>query len=307
MTEEKTTQTKRRTEMELKVQGYMLTPGILEALTEWVDKDTTTFDIVGREEELLYELAENIITPLHLLKDFLKPIKEVIVTIEPFNPDEEDDTLLAVQVKVIFEDGDIYETHEATLDVADYDSFGLTEVYRELFLVQIENEGGRNHTVVYSDYRNVLNPFDTPPYVDFDGRLYMASWYCEEYKKLEKEIDDEEDESRLRECLHEAANFWWCDYGLESLEEQINALRFADFWHVQHYKGKYWYAFLVMGEDIYTTGDVFGGVHVCGLFAVDIPYHLLSDAAKQDIKAMEKIFENQLCTIGCDAVAMFGG
>ena len=34
------------TEMELKVQGYMLTPGILEALVEWVDKDTTTFDLI---------------------------------------------------------------------------------------------------------------------------------------------------------------------------------------------------------------------------------------------------------------------
>lgn len=292
--------------MELKVQGRLLTAGVLDALIEWIGGNTSAFDIIGREEELMYELAENIVTPLHLLKDFLKPIKEAIVTIEPFNPNEEDDTLLAVQVKVVFEDGSTYETREATLDVADYDSFDLSEVYRELFLSQIESEGGRNHTVVYSDYRNVLNPFDTPSYVDFDGRLYNVSRYCEEYRKLKKEIDDE-DESRLWACLHEAADTWWSDYGLESLEERINALRFADFWHVQHYKGKDWYAFLVMGEDIYTTGDVFSGVHVCGLFVVDIPHHLLNDAVKQDIKAMEKIFEDQLCAIGCDAVAMFGG
>lgn len=291
--------------MELKVQGYMLTPGILEALVGWVGKDTTTFDIIGREEELLYELAENVVQPLYLLKDLLKPTKETIVTIEPYNPDEEDDTLLAVQVKVVFEDGDIYETCEMTLDVADYYSFDLSEVYRELFLVQIENEGGYNHTVVYSDYRNVLNPFDTSTYVDFDGRLYNVSRYCEEYRELKKKLDSE-DEFRLWECLDHAVDTWWSGYGLESLEEQINALRFADFWHVQHYKGKDWYAFLVMGEDIYTTGDVFCGVHVCGLFAVDIPYHLLSDAARQDIKAMEKIFENQLCAIGCDVVEMFG-
>lgn len=287
--------------MELKVQGRLLTPGILEALTGWVDKDTTMFDIIGREEELLYELAENIVTPLNILKNFLKPIKETIVIIEP----EEDDTLLSVRVKMVFEDGDIYETREMTLDVADYDSFDLSEVYRELFLVQIENEGGRNHTVVYSDYRNVLNPFDTPSYVEFDGRLYNVSRYCEEYRELEKKLDSE-DESRLWECLYEAADWWWNGGGLNCLIDQIDTLRFADFWHVQHYKGKDWYAFLVMGEDIYTTGDVFGGVHVCGLFAVDIPHHLLSDAARQDIKAMEKIFEAQLCAIGCDAVALFG-
>ena len=290
--------------MELKAHGYILTPGILEALVGWADKDTTTFDLIGREEELLYELAEIVVQPLYLLKDLLKPIKETIVTIEPHNPDEDDDTLLAVQVKVVFEDGSTHETHEVTLDVADYDSFDPSEVYRELFLVQTENDGGRNHTVVYSDYLSVLNPFNTPSYVDFDGRLYEVSKYCEEYKKLAKEID-EDDESRLWECLYHAAVTWWSDYGLESLEEQINALRFADYWHVQHYKGKDWYAFLVVGEDIYTTGDVFGGVRVCGLFAVDIPYHLLSDAVKQDIKAMKQIFEGQLCAIGCDAVAMF--
>lgn len=295
------------TEMKLKVQGYMLTPGILDALVEWVGKDTTTFDLIGREEELLHELAENVVMPLYLLKDLLKPIKETIVTIEPFNPDEEDDTLLAVQVKVVFEDGSTHETHEVALDVADYDSFDLSEMYSELFLTQIENEGGRNHTVVYSDYRNVLDPSTTPSYVDFDGRLYEVSKHCEEYRELEKEIDDEEDGSRLWDCLYEAVNFWWSGYGLESLEEQINALRFADYWHVQHYKGKYWYAFLVMGEDIYTTGDVFGGVHVCGLFAVDIPFRLLSDAVKQDIATIETIFECALCTIGCDAVAMFQG
>ena len=291
--------------MELKVQGYMLTAGILEALVGWVDKDTTTFDLIGREEEMMHELAENVVQPLYLLKDLLKPIKETIVTIEPYNPDEEDDTLLAVQVKVIFEDGSTYEIREVMLDVAYYDSFNLSEVYRELFLVQIENEGGRNHTVVYSDYRNVLDPFNTPSYVDFDGRLYEVSKYCEEYKQLEKKLD-REDESRLWECLHEAADWWWNGGGLNCLIDEIDSLRFADYWHVQHYKGKKWYAFLVMGEDIYTTGDVFGGVHVYGLFVVDIPYHLLSDAVKQDIKAMEKIFENQLCDIGCDAVTLFG-
>lgn len=292
--------------MELKVQGYMLTPGILEALTGWADEDMTEFDIIGREEELLYELAENVVQPLYFLKDLLKPIKETIVTIEPYNPDEEDDTLLSVRVKVVFEDGDIYETHEMQLDVADYDNSDLSGVYHELFLVQIENEGGRNHTVVYSDYRNVLNPFDTPSYVDFDGRLYNVSRYCEEYRELEKKLDDKEDESRLWECLYHAADTWWSDGGLNCLMDELDNLRFADNWHVQHYKGKDWYAFLVMGEDIYTTGDVFGGVHVYGLFAVDIPHHLLSDAVKQDIKAMEKIFEEQLCAIGCDAVAMFG-
>ena len=290
--------------MELKAHGYILTPSILESLVGWADKDTTVFDLIGREEELLYELAEIVVQPLHLLKDFLKPIKETIVTIEPHNPDEEDDTLLAVQVKVVFEDGSTHETHEVTLDVADYDSFDPSEVYRELFLVQTENDGGRNHTVVYSDYLSVLNPVNTPSYVDFDGRLYEVSKYCEEYKKLAKEID-EDDESRLWECLCTAADYWWNGGGLNCLVDKIDTLRFADFWHVQHYKGKDWYAFLVVGEDIYTTGDVFGGVHVCGLFAVDIPYHLLSDAVKQDIKAMEKIFEGQLCAIGCDAVAMF--
>lgn len=287
--------------MELKVQGYMLTPGILEALVGWADKDTTTFDLIGREEEIMYELAENVVTPLYLLKDLLKPIKETIVTIEP----EEDDTLLSVYVKVVFEDGSTYETREVALDVADYDSFDLSEVYSELFLVQVENEGGRTHTVVYSDYLKVLNPSDVTPYVEFDGRLYDVSKYCEEYKQLEKKLD-REDEFRLWECLHEAANWWWND-GLNCLMDELDSLRFADYWHVQHYKGKDWYAFLVMGEDIYTTGDVFGGVHVYGLFAVDIPYHLLSDAVKQDIATMEKIFAKQLCTIGCDVVARFQG
>lgn len=291
--------------MELKVQGYMLTPGILEALVGWVDKDTTTFDLIGREEELLYELAESVVQPLYLLKDLLKPIKETIVTIEPLNPDEEDDTLLSVYVDVVFEDGSTYETHEVTLDVADYDNFDLSEVYSELFLSQIEDKGARGHTVVYSDYRNVLDPFNTPSYVDFDGRLYEVSEYCEEYRELEKKLD-REDESRLWECLHEAVDWWWNGGGLHCLMDELDSLRFADFWHVQHYKGKDWYAFLLMGADINTTG-VFGGVHVYGPFAVDIPYHLLSDAVKQDIKAMEKIFENQLCTIGCEAVAMFQG
>ena len=87
--------------------------------------------------------------------------------------------------------------------------------------------------------------------------------------------------------------------------DEIDTLRFADYWHVQHYKGKYWYAFLMMGGDIMTTGDVFGGERIVAPFTVDIPFRLLSDAVKQDIKAMGKIFENLLCAIGCDAVAMF--
>lgn len=294
--------------MELKAQGSLLTEGIIDAVLARVDEDMTEFDIIGREEELLYELAENVVTPLHILKDFLKPIKETVVTIEPHNPDEEDDTLLAVQVTVVFEDGSTYETHEVTLDVV---SFDLSEIYSELFLSQIESEGrcnrGCNHTVVYSDYLKVLDPFNTPSYVDFDGRLYEVSKYCEEYKQLKKEIDEDDDAARLWECLYEAANHWWNGDGLNCLMDELDTLRFADYWHVQHYKGKCWYAFLVMDGDIMTTGGVFGGERIYAPFAVDIPYHLLSDAVKQDIKTMEKIFKHQLCAIGCDAVAMFQG
>ena len=92
---------------------------------------------------------------------------------------------------------------------------------------------------------------------------------------------------------------------INDLLADLDNLRFANYWHVQHYKGKYWYAFLVVDGDIVTTGDVFGGERIYAPFIVDIPHRLLSDAVKQDIKAMEKIFEAHLCAIGCDAVAMF--
>lgn len=49
--------------MELKAQGSLLTEGILNAVLAWADEDMTEFDIIGREEELLYELAENVVTP----------------------------------------------------------------------------------------------------------------------------------------------------------------------------------------------------------------------------------------------------
>lgn len=260
--------------MELKVQGYLLTEGILDAiLARADDEDTTEFDIIGREEELMYELAENIVTPLHILKDFLKPIKEVIVTIEP---EEEDDTRLGVQVEVFFEDGVIYETREVMLDVA---SFNLSEIYNELFLSQIE--GGKEDdksTVVYSDYLYALSPSDRTTYVEFDGRS---------------------------ECLYTAADHWWNGGGLNCLIDELDTLRFADYWHVQHYKGQHWCAFLVMFGDIVTTGDVFGGERIYAPFTVDIQPRFLSDAVEQDIKAMEEIFEAHLCAIGCDAVDLF--
>jgi len=287
--------------MELKVQGSLLTEGILDAILARTDEDTTEFDIIGREEELMYELAENIVMPLEILEDFLKPIREVLVTIEP---DKDDDTLLGVQVKMVFEDGDIYETREVMLDAASCHSFETSSIYSELFLSQIGGKYEDKSTVVYSDYPYALSPSDRTTYVDFDGRLYNVSRYCEEYKKLEEKID--EDESRLWECLDIAVEDWWYGYGLRSLEDAIDSLRFADYWHVQHYKGKYWYAFLVMDGDIETTGDVFGGERIYAPFTVDIPFRLLSDAVKQDIKTMEKIFESQLCAIGCDAVALFG-
>ncbi len=280
----------------LKVQGHLLTEGILDAILARVDEGMTEFDIIGREEELMYELAENIVIPLELHKDFLKPLREVIVTIEP----EGDDTRLGVRVKMVFEDGDIHETREVTLDVV---SFDLSEIYGELFLSQIDDGDGGKSTVVYSGYRCVLSPSDRTTYVEFDGRLYNVSRYCEEYKKLEKEID--EDESRLLECLYTAADYWWNGGGLDCLMDYLDSLRFADNWHVQHYKGKYWYAFLVMDSDIVTTGDVFGGERIYAPFTVDIPVRLLSDAVKQDITAMKKIFAAHLCAIGCDAVAMF--
>lgn len=282
----------------LKVQGSLLTEGILDAILAQADEDVTEFDIIGREEELMHEFAENIVKPLHILKDFLKPIREVLVTIEP---DEGNDTLLLVQVKVVFEDGDVYETREMILDEENFD---LSEIYRELFLSQIDGGDNDKSTVVYSDYLYGLSPSDRTTYVDFDGRLYNVSRYCEEYKKLEKEIDDD-DASRLWECLHEAADWWWNGGGLNGLIDEIDTLRFADYWHVQHYKGKYWYAFLVMYGDIVTTGDVFGGERIYAPFTAEIPFRLLSDAVKQDIKMMSQIFENQLCAIGCDAVAMF--
>lgn len=285
--------------MELKVQGSLLTEGILDAILARVDKDMTEFDIIGREEELMRQLAENIVVPLHILEDFLKPVREVLVTIEP---EEDDDTLLGVRVKMVFEDGVIYETREVMLDVVSLD---LSEIYNELFLSQI---GGKydESTVIYSDYLYALSPSDITPYVDFDGRLYNVPRYCEEYRKLEKEIDEDDDESRLWECLYTAAENWWRYGGLNCLMDNLDNLRFADYWHVQHYKGKNWYAFLVMFGDIVTTGDIFGGERIYAPFTVDIPFHLLSDAVKQDIKAMEKIFENQLCAIGCDAVTLFG-
>ena len=282
-----------------KVQGHLLTEGVLDAILARADEDMTEFDIIGREEELMYELAENIVTPLHICRDFLKPIREVIITIEP---DEDDDTLLGVRVKVVFEDGDVYETRKVMLDVVNFD---LSEIYSELFLSQVEGGGDDKSTVVYSDYRNALSPSNITTYVDFDGRLYNVSRYCEEYKKRAKEINEDDNESRLWECLHTAADYWWNGGGLNCLVDEINTLRFADYWHVQHYKGKYWYAFLVMDGDIMTTGDVFGGERIFAPFTIDIPFRLLSDAVKQDIEAMEKIFENQLCAIGCDAVAMF--
>lgn len=289
--------------MELKVQGRLLTEGILDAILARIDEGMTAFDIIGREEELMRQLGENVVTPLHILKDFLKPIHEAIVTIEPYNPIEEDDTRLSVCVKMVFEDGDIYETCEAMLDVA---SFDLSDVYGELFLSQTDDGDDGKSTVVYSDCRYVLSPSDRITYVDFDGRLYEVSKYCEEYKQLEKKLDCE-DESRLWECLHTAADYWWDGDGLNCLLDELGNLRFADYWHVQHYKGKYWYAFLVMGQDIYTTGDVFGGEGIYAPFTVEIPFCFLSDAAKQDIKAIEKIFGSQMCAIGCDAVAMFQG
>ena len=216
---------------------------------------------------------------------------------------------MAVGVKVVFEDGDVYETRETMLDVVNFD---LSEIYRELFLPQVEGGGDDKSTVVYSNhlyalYRYALNLSDITTYVDFDGRLYSVSRYCEEYRKLEKEIDEDDDESRLWECLCTAANYWWSGGGLNRLVDEIDTLRFADYWHVQYYKGKYWHALLAVFGDIITTGDVFGGERICAPFTVDIPSRLLSDAVKQDIKAMEKIFENQLCAIGCDAVAMFEG
>lgn len=287
--------------MELKVQGRLLTEGILDAVLARVDEDMTEFDIIGREEELMYELAENAVQPLYLLKDLLKPIRQVLVTIEP---EEDGDTRLGVRVKMVFEDGDIYETREVTLDVASLD---FIEIYSELFLTQIESEGVRNHTVVYSDYQYALSPSDRMTYVEFDGGLYHVLRYCEEYRKLEKEIDDREDESRLWECLHEAADWWWNGGGLNCLTDEIDNLRFADYWHVQHYKGKYWYALLVVFGDIMTAGDVFGANVYYAPFTVEIPFRLLSDAVKQDSKTMEKIFAEQLCAIGCDAVAMFQG
>ena len=286
--------------MELKVQGSLLTEGIIDAILARADEGMTEFDIIGREEELLYELAENVVQPLYLLKDLLKPIREVFVTIEL---DEDDDTRLGVRVKMVFGDGDIYETCEV-LDVA---SFDLSVIYRELFMSQIDGRYDDKSTVVYSDYLHALSPPDSTTYVDFDGRLYNVSRYCEEYRKLEKEIDDREDESRLWECLYTAAENWWRGGGLICLQDELDSLRFADYWHVQHYKGKYWYAFLVMFGDIVTTGDVFGGERIYAPFIVEIPLRLLSDAVKQDIKSMKKVFESHLCAIGCDAVAMFGG
>ena len=284
--------------MELKVQGSLLTEGIIDAILERTDGGMTEFDIIGREEELRRQLAENIVVPLHILKDFLKPIREVFVTIEP---DDDDDTLLHVRVKMVFEDGDIYETRE----VLDGASFDLSEIYSKLFLPQISGNYDAKSTVVYSDYLYELSPSDRTTYVDFDGRLYNVSRYCEEYRKLEKELDEDDDGSRLWECLYTAADFWWNGGGLNCLIDELDNLRFADYWHVQHYKGKYWSAFLVMFGDIVTTGDVFGGDRIYAPFTVEIPFRLLSDAVKQDIKTMEKLFENQLCAIGCDAVDMF--
>ena len=287
--------------MELKVQGHLLTEGIIDAVLARAYGDMTEFEIIGREDELMRELAENIVMPLYLLKDLLKPIKEVLVTIEP----EGDDTRLGVHVKVVFEDGDIYKTREVTLDVDSYYSFfDFSEIYGELFLSQIDVKYAGKSTVVYSDFRFVLSPSDRTTYVDFDGRLYNVSRYCEGYKKLKKEIEDD-DESRLWECLYTAADHWWNFGGLNCLMDDLDNLRFADYWHVQHYKGKYWCAFLVMDGDIVTTGNIFGGERIYAPFTVEIPLRLLSDAVKQDIKAMEKIFENHLCDIGCDAVAMF--
>ena len=93
---------------------------------------------------------------------------------------------------------------------------------------------------------------------------------------------------------------------MKYLMDDLDNLRFAENWHVQHYKNKYWYALLVMHGDIMTTGDVFGGERICAPFTVEIPFRLLSDAVKQDIATIEKIFEAHLCAIGCDAVALFG-
>ena len=93
---------------------------------------------------------------------------------------------------------------------------------------------------------------------------------------------------------------------MKYLMDDLNNLRFSNCWHVQHYKGKYWYALLVLHGDIETTGDVFGGERIYAPFTVGIPFHLLSDAVKQDIAKIEKIFEAHLCAIGCDAVALFG-
>ena len=280
--------------MELKVQGSLLTEGIIDAILARTD-GVTEFDIIGREEELMYELAENVVAPLHILNDFLKPIKEVFVTIEP---EDEYDTRLGVRVKMVFEDDDIYETREVMLDVARFD---LSGIYRELFLTQIDGDYGSKFTVIYSDCRYVLRPSYSTTYVDFDGRLYNVSRYCEEYRKLEKEID----ESRLWECLHEAADCWWRG-GLKYLMDDLNNLRFADNWHVQHYRSKYWYALLVLHGDIETTGDVFGGERIYAPLTVGIPFRLLSDAVRQDIATIEKIFKAHLCAIGCDAVALFG-
>ena len=285
--------------MELKVQGSLLTEGIIDAILARTDGGMTEFDIIGREEELMYELAESVVEPLHILNDFLKPIKQTTVTIEP---EDEYDTRLGVYVNVVFEDGDIYETREVMLDVARFD---LSGIYRELFLTQIDGDYDSKFTPVYSDYLYALRPSYSTTYVDFDGRLYNVSRYCESIKKLEKEIDDRKDESRLWDCLHEAADHWWRG-GLKYLMDDLDNLRFADFWHVQHYKNKYWYAFLVMHGDIVTTGDVFGGERIYAPFTVGIPFRLLSDAVKQDIATIEKIFKAHLCAIGCDAVALFG-
>ena len=61
--------------MELKVQGSLLTEGILDAILERTDGGMTEFDIIGREEELRRQLAENIPKYMQRHYDILSQLK----------------------------------------------------------------------------------------------------------------------------------------------------------------------------------------------------------------------------------------